>query len=128
MGGAGDRDRTGMASLEGWGSTIELHPRNWREVIDPSSMKPDRWRSAGSQSGVEDSARPAPPRHPAITSARRAQIRCGSRRTAARLTHGHDHGPRSDPDCPRGWAAMPPPDLATAVGESLSFEFDGALV
>ena len=24
--GAGDRDRTGMASLEGWGSTIELHP------------------------------------------------------------------------------------------------------
>ncbi|MEY4900124.1 MAG: hypothetical protein RI895_546 [Actinomycetota bacterium] len=25
--GAGDRDRTGMASLEGWGSTIELHPR-----------------------------------------------------------------------------------------------------
>ena len=26
--GAGDRDRTGMASLEGWGSTIELHPRD----------------------------------------------------------------------------------------------------
>jgi hypothetical protein len=25
--GAGDRDRTGMVSLEGWGSTIELHPR-----------------------------------------------------------------------------------------------------
>jgi hypothetical protein len=25
--GAGDRDRTGMASLEGWGSAIELHPR-----------------------------------------------------------------------------------------------------
>ncbi len=25
---AGDRDRTGMASLEGWGSAIELHPRN----------------------------------------------------------------------------------------------------
>ena len=25
--GAGDRDRTGMASLEGWGSTIELHPQ-----------------------------------------------------------------------------------------------------
>jgi hypothetical protein len=24
---AGDRDRTGMASLEGWGSAIELHPR-----------------------------------------------------------------------------------------------------
>ncbi len=24
--GAGDRDRTGMVSLEGWGSTIELHP------------------------------------------------------------------------------------------------------
>ncbi len=28
--GAGDRDRTGMASLEGWGSTIELHPRGLR--------------------------------------------------------------------------------------------------
>jgi hypothetical protein len=29
---AGDRDRTGMASLEGWGSTIELRPRapRWR--------------------------------------------------------------------------------------------------
>jgi hypothetical protein len=27
LGGAGDRDRTGMASLEGWGSAIELHPR-----------------------------------------------------------------------------------------------------
>jgi hypothetical protein len=26
MRGAGDRDRTGMASLEGWGSTIELRP------------------------------------------------------------------------------------------------------
>ena len=26
-GGAGDRDRTGMTSLEGWGSAIELHPR-----------------------------------------------------------------------------------------------------
>ena len=34
--GAGDRDRTGMASLEGWGSTIELHPRgqsfNWTDL------------------------------------------------------------------------------------------------
>ena len=28
--GAGDRDRTGMASLEGWGSTIELHPHAYR--------------------------------------------------------------------------------------------------
>jgi hypothetical protein len=25
--GAGDGDRTRMASLEGWSSTIELHPR-----------------------------------------------------------------------------------------------------
>ena len=25
--GAGDRDRTGTTSLEGWSSTIELHPR-----------------------------------------------------------------------------------------------------
>jgi hypothetical protein len=28
LGGAGDRDRTGMTSLEGWGSTIELRPRD----------------------------------------------------------------------------------------------------
>jgi hypothetical protein len=29
--GAGDGDRTRMASLEGWSSTIELHPRvSWR--------------------------------------------------------------------------------------------------
>ena len=27
LAGAGDRDRTGMTSLEGWGSTIELRPR-----------------------------------------------------------------------------------------------------
>jgi hypothetical protein len=27
LGGAGDRDRTGTTSLEGWSSTIELHPR-----------------------------------------------------------------------------------------------------
>src|SRR3954452_9529755 len=33
MHGAGDRDRTGMTSLEGWGSTIELHPRDG--VRDP---------------------------------------------------------------------------------------------
>src|SRR4051794_25333027 len=30
MRGAGDGNRTRMTSLEGWGSTIELHPRNWR--------------------------------------------------------------------------------------------------
>jgi hypothetical protein len=33
--GAGDRDRTGMASLEGWGSTIELHPQ---EVLKPAKV------------------------------------------------------------------------------------------
>ncbi len=27
--GAGDRDRTDVISLEGWGSTIELHPQKW---------------------------------------------------------------------------------------------------
>ena len=36
LGGAGDRDRTGMASLEGWGSTIELHPR----ILAQSSQTP----------------------------------------------------------------------------------------
>jgi hypothetical protein len=43
--GAGDRDRTGMASLEGWGSTIELHPRDLHfhgaddAVLRPSCLK-----------------------------------------------------------------------------------------
>ena len=32
---AGDRDRTGMASLEGWSSTIELRPREG----DQASLK-----------------------------------------------------------------------------------------
>jgi hypothetical protein len=39
---AGDRDRTGMTSLEGWDSAIELHPRrargyqrSCRERIEP---------------------------------------------------------------------------------------------
>ncbi len=31
--GADDQDRTGMASLEGWGSTIELHPRVLNSVL-----------------------------------------------------------------------------------------------
>ena len=31
--GADDQDRTGMASLEGWGSTIELHPRVLNTVL-----------------------------------------------------------------------------------------------
>jgi hypothetical protein len=34
---AGDRDRTGMTSLEGWGSTIELHPH-----ARPQSARPNR--------------------------------------------------------------------------------------
>ena len=38
--GAGDRDRTGMASLEGWGSAIELHPRGAQGA--PVTMVPQR--------------------------------------------------------------------------------------
>ncbi len=34
MRGADDQDRTGMASLEGWGSTIELHPRVLNTVFN----------------------------------------------------------------------------------------------
>ena len=30
----GNRDRTGMASLEGWGSTIELHPQMKIRCVD----------------------------------------------------------------------------------------------
>ena len=33
---AGDRDRTGMASLEGWGSAIELHPRS--NALRPATL------------------------------------------------------------------------------------------
>lgn len=40
--GAGDRDRTGMTSLEGWGSAIELHPRD--AVRRPRELTADRWR------------------------------------------------------------------------------------
>ena len=31
--GAGDGDRTRMASLEGWSSTIELHPRVLKDSV-----------------------------------------------------------------------------------------------
>src|SRR3954451_25041670 len=34
---AGDRDRTGIASLEGWSSTIELHPR---DVVGEGGFEP----------------------------------------------------------------------------------------
>ena len=34
--GAGDGDRTHIASLEGWSSTIELHPH----LSDPSTLPP----------------------------------------------------------------------------------------
>ena len=37
--GAGDRDRTGMASLEGWGSTIELHPRDADQEYRPGAQQ-----------------------------------------------------------------------------------------
>ena len=37
--GAGDRDRTGMASLEGWGSTIELHPQVVRRAKGTGSVR-----------------------------------------------------------------------------------------
>src|SRR5215217_6849504 len=50
--GAGDRDRTGMASLEGWGSTIELHPRDCREtaVTVPFPVREPRDRARGAHS------------------------------------------------------------------------------
>ncbi len=38
IGGAGDGDRTRVASLEGWSSTTELHPR----AVDHSGMAPRR--------------------------------------------------------------------------------------
>jgi hypothetical protein len=46
--GAGDRDRTGMASLEGWGSAIELHPRD-RVVVGWTTPRA-RTESTGSSS------------------------------------------------------------------------------
>ena len=45
--GAGDGNRTHVTSLEGWGSTIELHPRinqwSWREELNP---QPADYKSA----------------------------------------------------------------------------------
>ena len=49
--GAGDRDRTGMASLEGWGSTIELHPRDWGENPSLPVRNPADHALRGSRSG-----------------------------------------------------------------------------
>ena len=52
---AGDRDRTGMASLEGWGSAIELHPRGAPVLPDVLIMPdvpvqlPSRVRSGASR-------------------------------------------------------------------------------
>ena len=48
MTGAGDGNRTHVTSLEGWGSTMELHPRNtkkwsWREELNP---QPADYKSA----------------------------------------------------------------------------------
>ena len=40
--GAGDRDRTGMASLEGWGSTIELHPHFYAHLGGEPVMQTPR--------------------------------------------------------------------------------------
>ena len=39
-GGAGDRDRTGIASLEGWSSTIELHPPGREGGFEPPTACP----------------------------------------------------------------------------------------
>ena len=42
--GAGDGNRTHATSLEGWGSTVELHPRN----------APDKQSAYREQNGAED--------------------------------------------------------------------------
>ena len=49
-----DRDRTGVASLEGWGSTIELHPRD--EDIIPCLVRITPMRSSWFQSSSERAA------------------------------------------------------------------------
>ena len=53
--GAGDRDRTGMASLEGWGSTIELHPR----VVQGNSSARSEAGALSSTSGAAVDFRPS---------------------------------------------------------------------
>ena len=60
--GAGDRDRTGMASLEGWGSTIELHPRTARRGWNPAPSSSDGPADHHRPSPIrlEGSARPIP--------------------------------------------------------------------
>ena len=41
--GAGSGNRTHVISLEGWGSTIELHPHNWSGRRD-SNSRPSPWQ------------------------------------------------------------------------------------
>ncbi len=38
--GAGDRDRTDIISLEGWGSTIELHPQHTHIMVEGVGFEP----------------------------------------------------------------------------------------
>jgi hypothetical protein len=40
--GAGDENRTRMTSLEGWGSTIELHP-HVHDVLRPEGVRLRSW-------------------------------------------------------------------------------------
>src|SRR5260370_27264619 len=47
--GAGGGNRTHVASLEGWNSTIELHPLEWpsetlHQAFDPAAIPEDWWR------------------------------------------------------------------------------------
>ena len=56
---AGDRDRTGMASLEGWGSAIELRPRDWEKTCNRTRARSvrnlraqDRHRSLSGYEGT----------------------------------------------------------------------------
>ena len=48
--GAGDGDRTRMASLEGWSSTIELHPHlsNTEKTILGDAINVSRWKNRSS--------------------------------------------------------------------------------
>ena len=60
--GAGDRDRTDIISLEGWGSTIELHPHTgtgfytlyFSRVVEGEGFEPPKAEPADLQSAPVD--------------------------------------------------------------------------
>jgi hypothetical protein len=101
--GAGDGNRTRTTSLEGWGSTIELHPRRASLASAPSSAVHHAYRRSGlDRAHLRE---PSTRRVPAVGSAgsrrvRRSQLRparsiAGRSRNAGGAARPSPRGPRT---------------------------------